>query len=216
MNSTASTDGMRKLGVRRIFASSFAEMEAVQAIYLSEFPPSERKPSHYITEVASRSDSQLLVIEQDGDVAGFGLVRGLQPANAHLLEYIAIAKPFQSLGLGRILLDRIVASVSGATIVEVEAPSQNPDQLIAARRVNFYLRACFKTVSGFEYRMPKVGDEIPPPMWLMIHDFPSASVTARELRQLVNVIYQKIYGVPAYPAFDAGAKAQYLLVGEGG
>lgn len=212
MSESNTVDGRVAPVVRRLSATSAKDLAAVQEIYLAEFPASERKPDSYIAEVADRADSCVILAQMDGKIAGFALVRGLLQNNAHLLEYIAIAKPFQSLGLGRVLLDHIAASVPGPIFAEIERPVETESNSIEARRVNFYLRANYRTIAGFEYRMPQIGDDSPPPMWLMVKGWPGPKVTAGELGELTNAIYREIYGVQAYPASEGEEKTDYFLL----
>lgn len=182
-------------------ASNASDLAAIQAIYQSEFPASERKPASYLAETAMRDDSSVFCAVVEGQIIGFALLRGLVSADAQLLEYMAISQQHQSSGYGREMLDLVTGAATVSTIAEVERPIELDGASIEARRVRFYLRAGFRIVASFTYRMPQVGAEDPPAMRLMIHRYPASSINKLQLRHLVDVIYHEVYAMPFYPDF---------------
>ena len=83
-----------------------AALDAVRVIYESSFPPEERADFDGVAD-AVRAGARRLFVARDGDgaVAGFGVTRSMEPAGAHLLEYLAVAEGRRDGGLGGNLLD---------------------------------------------------------------------------------------------------------------
>jgi len=187
------------------------ELSAIKAIYQNEFPNSERKPTSYLAETSARVDSGVFVASIKDSIVGFALVRGLTSVDARLLEYMAISERHQSLGYGRKMLDLVIGIESNPMVAEVERPLDCARNSIETRRVKFYLRGGFRMISGFDYRMPKIMDESPPDMRLLIHGYPKPDISGMQLRKLVDAIYREVYDVFSYPNFEPEPTARFEL-----
>jgi ribosomal protein S18 acetylase RimI-like enzyme len=141
-----------------------AALDAVRVIYESSFPPEERADFDGVAD-AVRAGARRLFVARDGDgaVAGFGVTRSMEPAGAHLLEYLAVAEGRRDGGLGGNLLDGVVGALrelgeAAVLLIEVEPADDGPDEQrpLRARRLGFYERHGARVVECAPgYRAPR-------------------------------------------------------------
>ncbi len=174
----------------------------VAALYEAAFPASERKPPAFLREVIERDDYALLASSAGGELLGFA-IRFRSALGFSLIEYLAVAEALRGRGLGGEVFRRSAADAAGPVLLEVEAPVEDAPSSDQARRLRFYGGLGCRLVRHLRYRMPRVASQDPPPMRLMLANYPHASITAATLRGWVAEIYVRVYDRRADdPAID--------------
>jgi hypothetical protein len=179
-------------------------MAAVERLYLSSFPSSERKPASFVRAAAERSDYEVLSFGQGREADAFAILyRPREPFV--LIEYLAVDANVRDGGLGSEVVERIAERHCGrALIVEVEDDIGEAEGQAAARK-RFYRKLHFGLIEGLQYRMPQVADTAPPPMHLMIRGAGEAITKATLARWLID-IFSGVYAVR-----NPSATVEYML-----
>jgi GNAT superfamily N-acetyltransferase len=119
-----------------------ADAEAIRALYEEAFPATERR---VFAEVVATCD-RMWVAKSGADVTGFATAAVLPNANSALLQYLAVATPFRSAGIGSLLLAHIERDLCrpetalDGVYVEIEPPNGPEENSEAKRRLAFYVR----------------------------------------------------------------------------
>jgi hypothetical protein len=169
----------------------------VAALFESAFPPSERKPLAFLSEVLSRGDYTLLAQSEGQDLVGFSILF-TSTSGFSLLEYMAVSEAKRGEGRGSDLFQRTATFRPQPLLLEVEDP--DPDlggsPLDRARRIRFYSRLGCRLVPDIAYVMPQVSQQEPPPMRLMIANYLEPALPTALLSRWVSDIYAQVYGRP--------------------
>jgi ribosomal protein S18 acetylase RimI-like enzyme len=179
---------------------SVPDWAAIEAIYLSSFPPEERE--RFETVFLEDRGQRIWVATGDaGTPLAVAVVVWLAQREVGLLEYIATAEWARSSGIGRALLDAIAtaAQAEGKTriLLEVDDPSHVTDKAIAERRIRFYERWGARRVACLRrYFIPNFTDPRKAvPMILLDRPLiPAADLTGDALRVVLEDIYRCEYG----------------------
>jgi GNAT superfamily N-acetyltransferase len=187
--------------VERLTHPSTDDLPAIQEIYEVNFPPSGRKLfSHFPPRIASGEYICMLARSEatGGGILGFALLMVLPISRLALLEYLAVAPPFQGQGVGSTLLRSTAEyvhanEVARGLVWEVEPPGE--DALSDNnRRIRFYERLGGRLIreSG-TYAMPnfQVGRGGIPLrlMQLPLEKEPSITEVAEMIREIYQVAY---------------------------
>jgi GNAT superfamily N-acetyltransferase len=152
------------LTIRRAADPDDAALPAVERLYVEAFPAVERKPVAWLRSLARpvAGPSLLLIAERGSDVVGFAVVFAPpNPADAALLEYLAVTEPARGGGVGGRLFEAVVRSVARPLLVEVKTGDDKAD-----RRLAFYQRHGCRVVGGLAYQLPLPGRQ--PPMSILV------------------------------------------------
>jgi ribosomal protein S18 acetylase RimI-like enzyme len=131
-------------------------IERLSAIYHEAFPPEERRPWQQIIHPAAPGAPTLLAIYLDGTPVG--LLSYWLFNQFYYIEHLAISQDVRSAGVGSRALATFINDIAKPlpVVVEVEKPESAP---IAARRVAFYQRHGFSTIST-DYIQPPYADDL--------------------------------------------------------
>lgn len=170
------------------------ELEAVRAIYESSFPDELTVPFAHLFV-----DRLLVRVEDDGPT-GFALVRDLGPTGWTFLRYYAVGR--RGRGIGSRMWADLTALLAreGRTrlLWDVEDPDEPgiPEHAVEEhrRRIVFYERLGGRLLPVREYFPPHDDGHAPA---LLLMDQPlGAGVPDVPLRELVEGVYERRYGVP--------------------
>lgn len=175
------------------------DKQGVRLIYEEVFPSWERRP----LESVMVSRARLWAARRDNRLVGFAVATVLEAVDAGLLQYLAVAPPEQSGGVGSALLAVLARKLPVAgVLVEVEPPSGEGDTVQARRRLAFYERwgarrlECLREYFMADYADP--GQRIP----MLLLWKPLAVVEpprGPKLRAILEAIFENSYSWVAGP-----------------
>jgi hypothetical protein len=171
-----------------------AQRGTVRAIYEDAFPDELQVPFDDLFV-----DRMLVLLDDDG-AAGFALVRDLAETRWTFLRYYAVGRRGRGTGsvMWRSLTALLAAEGRSRLIWDVEDPDEtglSPD--VAAehrRRIVFYERLGGRLQPVREYLPPHADGHAPQ---LLLMDVPLVDEPDPPLRELVETVYLRRYGVPA-------------------
>lgn len=183
----------------RLTKSTGPRFEALLEIYLTAFPPKERKAAAQLRTMLYRPDYLFLLAESGNNVLGFAILFCSATAPVTLLEYLAIHPDVRGGGIGRWLYKQVAAQANTLRrplLIEVESDlAATPGQAERQRRKQFYRTLGAREITGLAYRMPQVSTAPPPPMELMLHaESPLSTVPRAVLSAWLGVLYTEVYG----------------------
>jgi ribosomal protein S18 acetylase RimI-like enzyme len=187
-----------ELVICRLEPQMTAEFEQMVQIYTEALPESERKGEPDLRAMQERRDYEFLIASLGETVVGFSIVVELSPANACLLEYMAVLRTKRGLGIGRSLFFSAAGSklaTSRYMLLEVDSDKEeDADRATHKRRKEFYRGLGCREVKGLSYRMPLVTSMTPPAMDLLVYqkELP-AEIEKVLLWQWLERIYVKVY-----------------------
>ena len=166
----------------------------VRAIYEDAFPVELQVPFDDLFV-----DRMLVLLDDDGP-AGFALVRDLPGTRWTFLRYYAVGRRGRGTGsaMWHLLTARLADDGRTRLIWDVEDPDE-PGLSPAVidehrRRIVFYERLGGRLQPVREYRPPHDDGHAP---YLLLMDTPLAAEDDPSLRELVETVYLRRYGVPA-------------------
>ncbi|WP_155993052.1 GNAT family N-acetyltransferase [Nocardioides sp. URHA0020] len=171
-----------------------AEREAVRAIYEGAFPDELQVPFDDLFV-----DRMLVLLDEDGP-AGFALVRDLSGTPWTFLRYYAVGRRGRGTGsaMWRLLTDVLAREGRTRLVWDVEDPDEvglSPDLVEEhRRRIVFYERLGGRLQPVRDYLPPHDDGHAPQ---LLLMDAPLADVPDPSLRELVETVYLRRYGVRA-------------------
>ncbi|MDF1602477.1 hypothetical protein [Nocardioides sp. YIM 152315] len=185
------------------------QREDVRAIYEGAFPAELRAPFDDLAV-----DRMLVLIDDEGP-AGLALVRDLAGTTWTFLRYYAVGRRGRGTGsaMWRLLTERLAADGRTRLVWDVEDPEE-PGLSPASvdehrRRIVFYERLGGRLRPVREYLPPHDDGHAPR---LLLMDTPLADEPEPALRDLVETVYLRRYGVAADdPAVRRTLAASALL-----
>lgn len=171
-----------------------AGLAAVQAIYEDAFPDELRAPFEDLLV-----DRMLVLVDPDGP-AGLALLRDLAGTSWTFLRYYAVGRRGGGVGsaMWALLTARLAAEGRTRLVWDVEDPGEPglPSEAVDEhrRRIAFYERLGGRLLPMRDY-LPPHGDGHAPRLLLM--DVPLVDEPDPSLRELVETVYLRRYGVPA-------------------
>lgn len=175
-------------------ALGHGERATVRAIYEDAFPEALRVPFDELFV-----DRMLVLLDDDGP-AGLALVRDLAETSWAFLRYYAVGRRGRGTGsaMWRLLTGRLADEGRTRLIWDVEDPDE-PGLSPASvhehrRRIAFYERLGGRLLPVREYLPPHDDGHAPR---LLLMDTPLAEEPEPGLRELVETIYLRRYGLPA-------------------
>ncbi len=190
------------------------DIDPLRTIMFDSFPPSQRGDfNRWLNGIAEgRHWLYLAETHRIADVAmsatrlvGFATIHPWITADAHLLEYLAVAREYRGKNYGAALLRHVVRSVGAlgkaeGIILEVESDDDgtDADRDLRKRRIGFYQRNGAQLVEcAPRFRVPSMipGGEplLEKLMWIPLHDH-AAPPRGAKLRDCVIGIYTLDYG----------------------
>lgn len=177
--------------------------DQVRAVYEQSFPPSQRCDFSRLLAAVCDGARWLFMAKAGDRVLGFAVTLPLPEANAHMLEYMAVAKSYRGQGIGAKLFSAVrdaVRSTGGAAgvILEVEPDDQGTKAQKEARRrrIRFYCRNGAHIVEcAPRYRAPDMSRRRAlrmKLMWLPLQGS-GATLSGGPLRDCVRAIYVRSY-----------------------
>jgi hypothetical protein len=166
----------------------------VRAIYEDAFPEELQVPFDDLFV-----DRMLVLRDEDGP-AGFALVRDLDETRWTFLRYYAVGRRGRGTGslMWRALTARLAADGRTRLVWDVEDPDEaslSPELVEEhRRRIVFYERLGGRLRPVREYLPPHDDGHAPQ---LLLMDTPLADETESPLRELVETVYLRRYGLPA-------------------
>jgi len=166
----------------------------VRAIYEDAFPEELQVPFDDLFV-----DRMLVLLDDDGP-AGFALVRDLAETRWTFLRYYAVGRRGRGTGsaMWRSLTAQLAADGRTRLIWDVEDPDESglSPELVEEhrRRIVFYERLGGRLQPVRDYRPPHDDGHAPQ---LLLMDAPLAAEPEPALRELVETVYLRRYGVPA-------------------
>lgn len=170
------------------------ERGTVRAIYEDAFPDELRVPFDDLAV-----DRMLVLLDEDGP-AGFALVRDLAETPWTFLRYYAVGRRGRGTGsaMWRELTDRLAAEGRTRLVWDVEDPDEaglSPELVEEhRRRIVFYERLGGRLQPVRDYLPPHDDGHAPQ---LLLMDTPLGDEPEPALRDLVETVYLRRYGVPS-------------------
>jgi len=124
--------------------------KAVWKIYLSSFPPEERRSLAKQRKIFDDTRYSLIAAYNKGQLVG--LISSWDFDDFVFVEHLAVKARLRCRGHGTEMLKRHIEKSGRPTVLEIE----RPDTKIAKRRIHFYDRIGFK-VNEYDYSHPPYG-----------------------------------------------------------
>ena len=159
-------------------------------LYLSAFPPEERRPvKQWIQLNQANTSFHILVIKHECAFAG--ILTYWKFNDFIYIEHFATVSSLRGQGIGQSALHTFIKGTEGLPIVlEVELP-HTP---LAKRRIGFYERVGLSVVQRPYDQPPYPGQKEYFPLLIMSTD---ASYTDNHFKQIVSTIHREVYQVKA-------------------
>lgn len=170
----------------RLTGIKTADFEPARRLYVSAFPPEERRPwDDIVARDADRSSPlTLLGIYSDGVFAG--IITVWHFATMRYVEHFAVAQAARGRGIGAQAITTLIAADSAPVVLEVEPESQGET---ASRRIRFYCRRGFIPHPGFRYVQPPYGVGLPPVELMLMSTAPI------DLEATARTLHREVYGI---------------------
>ena len=167
-------------------ASDRETLRFVEALYMSAFPPEERRPFSEIVALTESSPCfSLLLLREAGHAVGF--LSYWQWERLAYIEHFALSPDCRGRGLGSSALAAFCASVGCPVVLEVEPPTAEA----ARRRIAFYRRAGF-VAAPQRYVQPPYSAGLPPVELLLMAY--GAVDWARDFDAVRDLLHREVYG----------------------
>lgn len=163
---------------------SEAEFEAIKNLYLTAFPPKERREFDELKKQIYNDECNVKLILISEKVVGLIIFWNFN--EFVFLEHFAIEPGLRGLGIGEKTLAKVKALFQKTVILETELPNDE----MSLRRIRFYERNGFHKLNR-TYFQPSYGDNKPEVELKLMStnvDFPSET-----LNKFINQIREKVY-----------------------
>jgi ribosomal protein S18 acetylase RimI-like enzyme len=165
---------------------SEAEFEVIKNLYLTAFPPNERREFDELTKQIYNYECYVNLILDDEKVAGFIIFWNFN--EFVFLEHFAIEPGLRGLGTGEKTLTEIKALNKKTIILETEPPADE----MSRRRIRFYERNGFHILEK-HYLQPSYDGKKPEvEMKLMCS---SENISIGKLEKYIIQIREKVYKI---------------------
>ena len=163
---------------------SVAESEVIRNLYLTAFPPNERREFDELKKQIDNDECNVNLIFVDEKIAGFIIFWNFN--DFVFLEHFAIEPELRGHGTGEKTLAKIKALYQKTIILETEPPA---DEMIR-RRIRFYERNGFHLIER-HYLQPSYDGKKPEvEMKLMCN---STKISSEKLDKYILHIREKVY-----------------------
>lgn len=158
-------------------------------LYETSFPASERRDRTKLTDMIGTNDFMRFcaIIDNHDQLAGLFIYWDF-PQFVYG-EHFAIFPEMRNHGVGRDLLGHLFAITDKPIYIEVE-PAEDE---MSVRRVEFYRRNGFETVTKDYFQPPyeNGGDGLP--LWIMAHGQTNAETTKAAVETIIKQVYHDNY-----------------------
>jgi len=161
------------------------EFEIIKSLYLTAFPPEERREYIELIKHINIENCTVTLIYSNQKVAGFFILWNFN--DFVFLEHFAIESELRGQGIGERVLSQIRENLNKPVILETEIPADE----IAIRRVSFYLRNGFHLLER-HYLQPSY-DGIKPEVEMKLMSTES-DYSETQLDNFISVIRKEVYG----------------------
>jgi ribosomal protein S18 acetylase RimI-like enzyme len=166
--------------------ASEAEFEVIKNLYLTAFPPNERREFDELKKQIDNDECNVNLIFDDEKVAGFIILWNFN--DFVFLEHFAIKPGLRGLGTGEKTLNEIKALNQKTIILETEPPADE----MSRRRISFYKRNGFQLLER-HYLQPSYDGKKPEvEMKLMCN---SENISIEKLEKYILLIREKVYKI---------------------
>ncbi|MBE6851026.1 MAG: GNAT family N-acetyltransferase [Ruminococcus sp.] len=120
--------------------ASQEQLKFIKKLYLSAFPPEERKPFALILRQRAKGLLQVFTAMDEGEPVGFAITAVSD--SLILLDYLAVSDVFRNRGYGSEILKALAVYYHNTPMfLEIETPDAHaPNQAERLARKSFYLR----------------------------------------------------------------------------
>jgi len=163
---------------------SEAEFEAIKNLYLTAFPPSERREFDELKKQIYHVECNLNLILTGEKIAGFVILWNF--TDFVFLEHFAIEPGLRGLGIGERTLSEIKSRFQKTIILETELP----DNELSQRRISFYERNGFHKLSRSYFQPAYSSNKSEVELKLMSTN---VDLDENQLDNYISVIREKVY-----------------------
>ncbi len=163
---------------------SEAEFEAIKNLYLSAFPPKERREFDDLKKQIYDKDCNVNLILVGEKIAGFVILWNFD--QFVFLEHFATEPGLRGLGIGEKTLSEIKRQFQKTVILETELPNDELSQ----RRIRFYERNGFHKLNR-TYFQPSYGANKPEVELKLMST--NVDLAENQLDNYISVIRGKVY-----------------------
>ncbi len=162
------------------------DLETAQDLYVTAFPPEERRHWHDISSRDADPSSALSLfgIYHNDSLAGIITIWHFDAIR--YIEHFAIAASMRGLGIGAQVLTMLIAFDPRPIVLEVEPESVSD---IARRRIDFYRRLGFTPHPDFRYIQPPYDTNLPPVELMLMSTAPI------DLDDTTRTLHRQVYGI---------------------
>ena len=158
-------------------------LSRIYSAYETTFPEDERRDHEQFLALLENPDSFIFSVKNDETHVGYVILWKL--INCYYLEHFEVFEEFRNLKLGTQVLTELQDKFS--TIILESEPSHLDE--MAERRINFYLRNGFSTISQ-DYIQPSYG-----PGKNSMNLFLLSNFAIDDVKAIKQELYQTVYGV---------------------
>lgn len=162
------------------------ELEVIKKLYLSAFPPSERREFEQLKSLIYNQECAINLIFDFGKLAGVVVFWNFP--KFIFLEHLAVEPEMRNQGTGKRVLGLIQKTCNKPVILETEIPGDE----ISRRRIDFYERNGFSKLTR-TYFQPSYGNNKPEVELILMSTNSDFSET--ELDEIIGEMRKKVYGV---------------------
>ena len=166
--------------------TSETEFEDIKSLYLTTFPPAERREYSGLVQLLNNAECVVNLIFADHKIAGLIIVWDFQ--EFVFIEHFAIETELRGRGIGEKSLALITNNYHKPVILETEPPIDE----MSKRRVGFYQRNGFHLLKN-QYFQPSY-DGIKPEVELRLMSTKS-DYSNSQIDECISVIRKKVYYV---------------------
>lgn len=163
---------------------SEAEFEVIKNLYLTAFPPNERREFEELINQIYNDECNINLILVGEKIAGFIILWNF--AEFVFLEHFAVEPDLRGLGVGERTLAEINSLYQKTVILETELPNDE----ISRRRIGFYERNGFYLLERHYFQPSYDGIKPEVEMKLMCT---SAKISSEKLEKYIRQIKEKVY-----------------------
>lgn len=160
------------------------DFEIIKSLYLTAFPPNERREYNEFIQQIFIENYAVYLIYKKQKVAGFFILWNFD--DFVFLEHFAIEAQLRGQGIGERVISLILKNSNKPVILETKPPSDETSK----RRVNFYMRNGFNLLN-IKYLQPSY-DEIKPEVEMKLM-CTSAMISPEKLVEYIMQIRRTVY-----------------------
>jgi GNAT superfamily N-acetyltransferase len=184
-----------------LLEGSIDDLKFVYKRFEREFAAKERKDYQHLISLINGGKYKLFLAKDRGlnHIVGYAFVYKIDYPLALWLDYIAIDVPYQNLGYGTLLFNKIIEYCSEflGLFLEVEIPDkENFGFIQQLRRIKFYERLGARKLA-IHYKCPTVHDGLP--MYLYFWPSPCTLMLHKEqIQAAITAVFDDVHSDQPY------------------